>query len=371
MASSLLAVRPFVNRAVRELFVSGAISMKETIGRIISRSTRTKYGVAALIALLLFSTALLLSRATAQGEVPTPTFTIEEVVIDQSVTIQTSNFPAAQDFVVTMGPIGTLGINGTVVGVTNSGFGNSFVASYPIPPNLVGARQIAIRLESPQGYFSYNWFYNNLTPPDPVRVPSFTIEQVVINQSVTIQTHNFEPGRTFLVTMGPNGTLGINGTPVGTIFSGNGESILATFPIPANLVGLERIAIRAEATPFFAYNWFDNQPYSAPVAQPTFSICGVVRDQTVTIHTDVFPINRPFQVLMAPHGTLGVGGYVVGSFNSGPTGSGYATYPIPLGLQGLDRMAIRIEEIGGPHFSYNWFDNVTQGNCPPIVLPSP
>jgi len=170
--------------------------------------------------------------------------------------------------------------------------------------------------------------------------------------------------------MGPMGTLGVNGTPVGTIFSGNGEPVLATFPIPANLVGLDRIAIRAEAAPYFSYNWFYNEPYSAPVAQPTFSICGVNRDQSVTIRTDVFPINRPFQVLMAPHGTLGVAGYIVGTFNSGPTGVGYSTYPIPLGLQGLDRIAIRIEELAGPHYSYNWIENVTQNNCPADVFPT-
>lgn len=338
--------------------------MKEIPGRITFPSLRTRYGVAGLVLFFLFSTALLLSRASAQTEPAVPTFTIEDVVVDQSVTIQTNNFPAGQDFVVTMGPIGTLGINGTVVGVTNSGLGNSFVASYPIPATLIGARQIAIRLESPQGYFSYNWFYNNLTPPASLLpTPTFTVEDVVINQSVTILTRNFQPGRTFLVTMGPMGTLGANGTPVGTIFSGNGEPVLATFPIPANLVGLDRIAIRAEAAPYFSYNWFYNEPYSAPVAQPTFSICSVTRDQSVTIRTDVFPINRPFQVLMAPHGTLGVSGYVVGTFNSGPTGVGFSTYPIPLGLQGLDRIAIRIEELGGPHFSYNWFDNFTRVNC--------
>lgn len=336
--------------------------MKEIIGRITLPPLRTLYGVAAIALLLLAAMAVKLNDASAQ-ERPIPTFTIEEVGVDQSVTIQTSNFRAGQDFVVTMGPIGTLGINGTVVGVTNSGAGGTFVATYPIPANLVGARQIAIRLESAQGSYSYNWFYNNLTPPQSARTPIITIENVVINESVTIQTHNFPPDRTFLVTMGPMGTLGIDGTPVGTIFSGNGESVVATFPIPANLVGLERIAIRTEAAPHYSYNWFDNQPYSAPVAEPTFSVCGVVRDQSVTIRTDVFPVNRPFQVLIAPNGTLGVAGDVVGTFDSGPTGSGYATYPIPPRLYGSERLAIRIEEIGGPHYSYNWFDNYTRDFC--------
>lgn len=337
--------------------------MKEIIGRITSPSLRTIYGIAAIILVLLAAMTAKLNDASAQTDTTIPTFTIENVVVDQSVTIQTSNFRAGQDFVVTMGPIGTLGINGTVVGVTNSGAGGTFVATYPIPADLVGARQIAIRLESAQGSYSYNWFYNNLTPAQPASTPIITIEDVVINESVTIQTHNFQPNRTFLVTMGPMGTLGINGTPVGTIFSGDGSPVVATFPIPANLVGLDRIAIRTESAPFFSYNWFHNQPYSAPVAEPTFSICGVVRDQSVTIRTDEFPINRPFQVTIAPNGTLGVAGDAVGTFDSGPTGVGYATYPIPLRLQGQERLAIRIEEIGGPHYSYNWFDNYTRDYC--------
>jgi hypothetical protein len=95
---------------------------------------------------------------------PVPTFTIVSVVRDTSVTIRTSNFPANQTFTARMGPIGTRGIGGTSVGTTNSGSGGSFTATYNIPAHLRGSYQIAIRLDSPSGYFSYNWFYNNTTP---------------------------------------------------------------------------------------------------------------------------------------------------------------------------------------------------------------
>jgi LysM repeat protein len=92
--------------------------------------------------------------------VQVPTFTIVSVVPNQSVTIRTSNFPANQTFNVTMGPIGTQGINGTSAGSTNSGSGGSFTATYNIPSGLRGSFQISIRLQSPSGYYSYNWFYN-------------------------------------------------------------------------------------------------------------------------------------------------------------------------------------------------------------------
>jgi LysM repeat protein len=92
-----------------------------------------------------------------------PTFTIVSVVANQSVTIQTSNFPANQQFDVLMGAYGTKGVNGVWVTTTASGNGGSFTTTYTIPASLRGLNQIAIRLQSPSGYFSYNWFHNAST----------------------------------------------------------------------------------------------------------------------------------------------------------------------------------------------------------------
>jgi LysM repeat protein len=105
------------------------------------------------------------AKAAPPATSPTviPTFTITGVVRDQTVTIQTANFPANQKFDVLMGPIGTHGVNGTKVTTTDSGAGGSFSATYNIPANLRGAAQIAIRLQSASGYFAYNWFHNNTT----------------------------------------------------------------------------------------------------------------------------------------------------------------------------------------------------------------
>ena len=335
--------------------------MNTIVERLQSRGTRLKVVVPlALLAIFL----VLLGSAAAQDDAVVPTFTIENVIVDGSVSILAQNFPANQDFVVTMGPIGTLGINGTPVAITNSGLLGAFAATYPIPANLVGARQIAVRLQSPQGYFSYNWFWNNLTEPAPIPIPTISIESVVPDETVTIRTHNFPAGMTFLVTMGHMGTLGINGTPVGTLYSGVGGSMTATFPIPVLLKGLERIAIRTQSNPFFSYNWFDNPV--APLPTPTFAICGVLRDDVVVIRTHPsFPPNRDFAVMMNFMGTLGIDGYVVGGFNSGPTGVVTATYTIPSGLRGLDQIQIRAEEVGGPFFSYNYFDNQTAVYCAP------
>jgi len=94
-----------------------------------------------------------------------PTFMITAVEKDQWVEIQTDNFPADDYFTVTMGPMGSKGINGIVIGITYSGQGGRFTMKYDIPPALKGSNKIAIRLESPTSdYYAYNWFYNNSTP---------------------------------------------------------------------------------------------------------------------------------------------------------------------------------------------------------------
>jgi len=93
-----------------------------------------------------------------------PEFIITKVVQDWTVTIQTTtNYPANNTFTVRMGPYGSLGVNGVIVGFTNSGRGGIFTATYNIPEALRGSEQIHIRMEGENSFFSYNWFYNNST----------------------------------------------------------------------------------------------------------------------------------------------------------------------------------------------------------------
>ncbi len=93
-----------------------------------------------------------------------PTIWITSVVADTSVTIQTRNFPANVTFDVLMAPMGTRGVGGIKVGTIDSGAGGTLSATFTVPPELRGWRQIAIRTQNNwTGYYSYNWFYNNTT----------------------------------------------------------------------------------------------------------------------------------------------------------------------------------------------------------------
>lgn len=326
-----------------------------------------------------------------------PTFSIESVVPDKSVTIKTANLPPNDTFTVTMGKIGTQGVGGIVVGTTDSGTGGVQTFTYTLPAELVGSAQVAIRMQSPtSGYFAYNWFYNSTVPgttspqPTPTATPAtpptssgysgfptFSIESVVPDKSVTIETNNLPANDTFTVTMGKIGTKGAGGLEVASTNSGAGGVQTFTYNIPASLAGMNQIAIRMQSpdSGYFAYNWFFNSsagatgsPQPSPSATPgpsgyigfpTFSIGSVVQDKTVTIKTDNLPPNDTFTVTMGKIGTQGINGVEVGTTNSGAGGAQTFTYNIPASLAGLDLVAIRMQSPTSGYFAYNWFVNQT------------
>jgi hypothetical protein len=199
-----------------------------------------------------------------------PTFSIQTVVKNTSVTIKTNNLPPDDSFKVRMGKMGTKGINGTVVGNFNSGSGGTKTYTFNIPAGLQGLKQISIRFDSTtgSGYFAYNWFYNSSTGGGSstpsggyTGYPTFKIVAVVRNASVTIKTDNLPPDDTFKVLMNNMGTKGVNGVQVDTFNSGDGGTKTLTFNIPAEMQGKRQIAIRIQSTTgsgYFAYNWFYN-----------------------------------------------------------------------------------------------------------------
>jgi len=341
-----------------------------------------------------------------------PTIYITSVNRDQNVSLQTYNYPPNQDFVVTMGPMGSLGINGYYVDTINSKDGGSFaVENLAIPPQLYGSTQIAIRLQSPQGYYSYNWFWNNtanvgtggapensattatsvyagmpVNPGTPgyTGIPTIGIDSVVQDNKVTLHTHNFPANQVFKWTMGPIGTQGINGIPVVGFEawdSGAGGDQTLTLPIPPELYGSYQISIRAQTGhpwpyPYYAYNWFYNnttgqggQPDPVPPdpgysGTPTFTVCSVVQNGQASIRTNNFPPNQEFNVTMGPMGTAGIGGYHVGTIPANDGSSGDYVFNIPSELYGHYRISIRAQTAHQyPYYAYNWFYNNTADVC--------
>lgn len=199
----------------------------------------------------------------------TPSFSITDVERDLAVGIETKNLPAGQTFTVRMGEINTRGIKGIVVGTLDSGQGGVLKARFTIPADLAGRKQISIRMDSPEGFYAYNWFWNNSTGTstgsggaqnDYRGIPTFSIKAVDRDKTVTIAGNNFPANETFKVTMGVMGKKGVGGYAVGNYNSGAGGEFTETFKIPAEMAGSSRIAIRLETESgiFYAYNWFWN-----------------------------------------------------------------------------------------------------------------
>ena len=355
------------------------------------RFWRSKTGALALLVLLL----LLGTGTVSSYSYAIPTISITSVQADDTVTIQTYNYPAGLTFVARMGEMYTAGLGGTVVGTMESGAGGSLLATFKIPDHLKGRGRIAIRLDSTWGgYYSYNWFYNNTADvgtagaavTTPVAsssasysgIPTFKITAVDEGKTVTLETNNFPANMTFAVTMGKMYSRGIGGINVGEIKSGEGGTLTRTFNIPEALKDDDRIAIRAQsahANPFYAFNWFHNNSTSAasssatstatpPVSVyygiPTFTVCTVSKDGAVTILTKNFPTNQTFNVTMGSMYTRGIGGTSVGTLASGDKSSDRYMFNVPAGLKGAGRISIRAQTAhANPFYAYNWFYNNT------------
>lgn len=332
-----------------------------------------KYTFSLIIVILLVISFVIPPRQVQAETIPT--FSIVTVEKDEDVTIYTYNFPANKTYKVLMGEYGTLGVGGIEVTTINTGTGGSFYGTFLIPAALQGRELIAIRLQGVDTpYYAYNWFYNDpegdcACQPGYTGYPTFYIESVVEDTSVTIKTLNFPKNVEFKVLMGAYGTKGIGGFLVETINSGEGGVFTDTYSIPVDLKGLNRIAIRLESSSgYFAYNWFWNNTEEAAdpgvpadpgyTGFPSFFITAVDEDNTVTVKTLNFPKDTDFVVTMGKMWTTGIGGYSVSTINSGVGGEFTQTFSVPAALYGLDRISIRLQAANG-YYSYNWFWNNT------------
>jgi len=218
------------------------------------------------------------------------------------------------------------------------------------------------------------------TAPSASVNPVFEIIGVVQDESVAIRTFNFPANTAFTATMGPMGTRGIGGIQVGSLDSGSGGTMDATYLVPAELKGSNQIAIRLQSTgafPYYAYNWFYNNttgesteppPAEPPADQPpttpgysgipVFKVVSVSRDTSATVETYNFPANESFIVTMGLMGARGINGIVVGTLDSGSDGTMQATFSIPAELKGQAQISIRTQTANAqPYYAYNWFWN--------------
>jgi LysM repeat protein len=222
---------------------------------------------------------------SAVGQQRTWSYVVTNVDPNTTVSIKTYNFPSNVEFRVKIGN----NVNGHYqwrdLPPLDSGNGGSFSADFAIPAEFSGAYQLALRLiqykkngktfTQDQVFYNVSGNHGGYPPaypgpgyPAPCYgyppcwgvIPTIWISSVVRDNTVTITTHNWPAGVNFQVLMGPMGTRGLGGYNVGTLYSGSGGTLTATFSIPSPLWGSHQIAIRTEnwSTGYYSYNWFYN-----------------------------------------------------------------------------------------------------------------
>ncbi len=217
------------------------------------------------------------------------------------------------------------------------------------------------------------------------KIPTFDIVSVVPDEVVTIETSDFPEDMKFDVLIGRYGNFGKDGTKVATQDSGKGGSFTATFNIPKELKGVEKLSIRLEnkASGYYSYNWFENAVMEAKdktataapavegeevVYHPSFTITRVDMDKNITVSGTGFPVDMEYDVLMGEYGSTGAGGVKVSSQKTGSKGEFNATYTIPAVFQGEYKVAIRMESAKSVYYAYNYFYNAS---FPPAEVPAP
>ncbi len=247
-----------------------------------------------------------------------PFISITGVKAGEWVTVHATGLPAVQLFTAKMDKSATTADNGTIVGQTYSNSDGTFDATYVIPSGLKSVASIAIRIDSAQGYYAYNWFYNQTSgstataTPTPTGTPTTSLEKLYVtvvavekNNRITASVTGFPANVNFTVKIGPYYTFGSNQQVMKTINSGNGGSFLFNVDLPAMVKDVSLVTIRldgyANGKHMVAYNAFTNKtmgtistdqptstptPTSTPVTQNGCQVTLVKPTQSLNVKSD-------------------------------------------------------------------------------------
>lgn len=226
-----------------------------------------------------------------------PRISVIAVKADELITVRTSDFPANVGFTVRMDTAGNLGIDGIVVGSTNSGIGGAFDVSYRIPAELRGVQTIAVRFESDQGYFAYTWFNNRTTGtttpgtstgnPNPIPVtgakPFLTFVGVKANDSVTVEGRNLPPHTTFTVRVGPYYTFFRDYATLPSVVSDAYGVARFTITLPDVAMDESLVTVRIDGGGRYAFNAFRNVDSGKVDTGGSIPVTGTATCQVVSV----------------------------------------------------------------------------------------
>lgn len=176
------------------------------------------------------------------------------VVEDISVTLQGKSLPALTRYTIYLGN----GKNNTspsiYTGVVTTDKDGTFKVTYKIPKALVDVSKIRVTIISTKGTVLSNWFYNATLSGNTggVNAPqaSIVVDSSKLNKWVKIKVSNLTAKLTYQVYIGKEGSKGLNGVWVGSLYVPQSGSASATFNIPEQYKDREKLDIRLVNEPY-------------------------------------------------------------------------------------------------------------------------
>lgn len=199
-------------------------------------------------------------------------------------------------------------------------------------------------------------------------VPTLTIKEVKVGESVTVHASNFPTNVAFTVRMDRLGNYALGGTIVGYVNSGSG-SFDATYPIPDSLQDEKYIAIRMDGVGgWYSYNWFTNKTSAVVTPTPTstkpyIEVIAVDANERITVQAHRFPAGQTFRIRIGSFKNFFKDYVVVGTIYSGQGGSFKFNVDLPETVKGVDLVTVRLDS-PEKQYAYNAFKNVDSGTVP-------
>lgn len=217
---------------------------------------------AALVLLLISVLALGLPQAGQAAPAPSilVKFEILSVKANESITIHTVDFPVRTKFVVRIGEAKQQAAKAAVVAEFNSEKGGAIEATYAIPAELKDKRILGIRIESPDGYYAYDWFFNNtyVYVTDKNQTPELSFSGVKKDKSVTVEGKNL-PANTLLgVRVGPYDNFYRSYATLDSVRSDENGKVKFELSLPKAAQGVENVTVRLDGGGRYAINTFKN-----------------------------------------------------------------------------------------------------------------
>jgi hypothetical protein len=124
----------------------------------------------------------------------------------------------------------------------------TFTVTYKIPKNLIDVSKIKVTIIGAKGDAHSNWFYNATLEGNTggVNMPqaSLVVDSSKLNKWVKIKVSNLPAKLTYQVYIGKEGSKGLNGFLVGTLYVPKSGNASATFDIPVQYKDRDKLDIR-------------------------------------------------------------------------------------------------------------------------------